>query len=488
MRCIVLVSGIVLAGFSAAQPVAAQTPAPVTAKGAAIIRAALADGLDRLIAAAGREGLFLMSTGPLTVEPSGDRYRAELPPLTLLGQDAQVGGIEATLTPTPEGWFEVVPRIADPFVVAHVYGEAITLSVSRQSGTLTYAPMFQTLMAADLAIGGLDLGSSLSPGVMRIDGLTLDGASTPVDGDRYDQRMVVALTDAGVDAPQGEMQIGRSSLGVEGEALDLATYAQMEEDVQAFLDAHGITEDEIAPELIPEMLAMYVNYPPLFREMAMWWDFDGFRFHEAGTRVTLDGGGMRFGMTGLMTGATATDLQLGWTGLAISPVPRDGGQFWPTELDLRIGLEGIPNADVMAVLRQMADGIDQSGSELAGYLAVRELMGILAASDTLAIVMTGQAGTSFADIALDGRLTPEPGAIYGLVGAVTVTIAGLDAAMAQVEPLPDARQILPILTMLQALGHEAVEDGRAVRTYDVVLGRDGALTLNGTDLAPLLGL
>ena len=74
-------------------------------------------------------------------------------------------------------------------------------------------------------------------------------------------------------------------------------------------------------------------------------------------------------------------------------------------------------------------------------------------------------------------------------GAATVEIAGFDAVIAALRKVPDLRLVVPVLTLMQALGQSATDEhGASVHRYEFSVEPDGRLLLNGTDFAPFLGV
>jgi hypothetical protein len=75
-----------------------------------------------------------------------------------------------------------------------------------------------------------------------------------------------------------------------------------------------------------------------------------------------------------------------------------------------------------------------------------------------------------------------------MVGTAHVTVGRIDDAIAAIGADPSGARLLQALTMLKLLGTDATDaQGRAIEEFQVEIRPDGALMVNGNDLAPVLG-
>ncbi len=75
-----------------------------------------------------------------------------------------------------------------------------------------------------------------------------------------------------------------------------------------------------------------------------------------------------------------------------------------------------------------------------------------------------------------------------MTGDAMLVVTGLDAALEVAKATPDGQEMVQGLTVLQTMGAQDTVDGKPARTYKLVVGENGDILLNGTDLKPLLGM
>jgi hypothetical protein len=469
---------IVCAGLALSTAAAAQ----VTEAGAEALRAEVEASMDRLIA---RVPGLLAAAGPVGVAVSADHYAVTLPPIALIGRNTTLTGLGATVTPTEEGWFTVAPGLAPSLLEPAGAGPSMTLTLEHQSGTMTYAPVYQTDMATDLRFEGLAL-TTPAPASATLDSLGMDTVSTPLAPDHYDQTTVFAADGLAIEAPDGDWAIDHLGVTIDGRNFDFPAYAAASTATNALIAEHRTATGELPPELLPRLWTISLDYPSMFDAVGVSLSIEGVKV--AGPAAMLGAARASMGMTldGVTSGASTLGLSFGWQDLSVDPLPPQG-EFLPTDLSIDLSLAGIPNADVAAALRRLGDASTSMDVASAFQVAARELAPVLLLSPGL-VLEVGIAGASETwTLDLAASFHAEPGSPRLVAGSGDLTIGGLDAVIAGLGGTPDAQSALQGLTMLKMIGQEGTDaSGHAVRLYKFTMGPQGEVTLNGMDLAPLL--
>lgn len=218
----------------------------------------------------------------------------------------------------------------------------------------------------------------------------------------------------------------------------------------------------------------------------------------SGLVVDLDGNTMAIADTSLAMSASDLDtnrstlsmtLGVGDTGGMMPPGTPAG--LAPTESRLDLRLSDLPSE---VLFDGMADAVeDMSTNDPAMVMPVLGLMlheAMMEAGSTLAIdrILVVNETSRFD---ATGVVRPDPAAAFGVTADATILVSGMEALIETVGSLgtPDAEQAVQVLTLFSALGAEGTDAaGDPARRYDIVVLPSGEATLNGTDLAPLLGM
>jgi hypothetical protein len=226
----------------------------------------------------------------------------------------------------------------------------------------------------------------------------------------------------------------------------------------------------------------------LFADFRSALTLEALSFDREGEHFAIESAALGNEMTGMVSGAGAYALHFDLAGLEIAPPPAAGALI-PSDANLDITLSGLPNADIAAAMTEFVETVDAPTMAAALVMAGQALAPALLTSKTLTLEVAADARTSAGSLALEASLRPNPGSPFLATGTATMVITGLDETIAALSAEPqDNAQPVQVLTMLKALGASAADAaGRPAFRYDLVLGPDGELTLNGRDLRPLLG-
>ena len=91
------------------------------------------------------------------------------------------------------------------------------------------------------------------------------------------------------------------------------------------------------------------------------------------------------------------------------------------------------------------------------------------------------------DVLVRGSVRTAPRLPLGLEVSAYVEVVGLPVLIEVISVRSQNPRTIEFLTLIQAIGQQAMtDDGRDVRTYEVELGGDLSLIVNGTDIRSLL--
>jgi hypothetical protein len=203
-------------------------------------------------------------------------------------------------------------------------------------------------------------------------------------------------------------------------------------------------------------------------------------------RVTLD-------VAGLDDRAAAIDLGIAFAGLTL-PARLEPADMVPREASIELGIEGLPVADakliIAALLRAIEEkdgGQDGPGFVLAALIASRRLADDFAAGGGRIDIRTLDIAADGAGVRAAGTNLPDTTAELGVTVEAEIAIAGLDRIAEVVAATPEGPRMAALLTLVRAVGVPATgEDGKPLRTFDILIDGAGRIVVNGTDMRPLI--
>lgn len=488
-----LLAGIALTGLLAL-PIAAQAQA--TTEGAEEIRLGLKDWIGTSLNQP-ETGLTFTLSGPIEVAPQGDHYSVTVPASDLKidpsedggGGTVAIGAINATLTPTPEGWYAATWTLPSQYLITENDGDdQMTLTIDSQASKGVWAPEIQNFMSSDMVLKGIHLVSNKGKEV-QIAGFMVKSDSTEQSAGIYDAVMHGEMT--GLKALEGGVLLGgldRLTIDANATGADLEGLAKFQEEMEALeakydLDGGGDTP----PEFFNDLSTLIASLPVLFTGVDAQYTLEGLNVDQPGEQVKLASTTFGISLTGLGDGASTFGFQASLADLGIAPPP-PFADLIPSDVGVDISLKGIPNAGLMAALNAFAQSATTLGVDAAGEMAVGQLVQAILQSDSTFEITEISAKTPSMTFEMTGSIKPNAASPFMVAGTAKIAIGGMDQAIAALAGTPDGQQAVQGLTMLQSLGAQGTDaSGAPVRTYDVVISEKGDLLLNGTDLKPLLG-
>ena len=172
-------------------------------------------------------------------------------------------------------------------------------------------------------------------------------------------------------------------------------------------------------------------------------------------------------------------------------IPLNTVALIPSEIDLHLNGRNIPVAQLLRTMSAFARESDVPVEELVGMAMSQlafELRRLLSDAGAEFRIVDSRILAPAASARIDGEAVVDATSVAGLIGSLTLELAGLDRVMGMaMEQGGEAAQAAMVLFILQGLGEQVtLTDGIVVRRYVLTLDGDGIVRLNGTDLGPLM--
>ena len=494
MRALSFYAGAIAAGAAVLLlPAAAMAQAgpQVSDSGAQEIRQALKRWIAEQVQ--GTEGVDLTFDGAIEVIPQGDRYEAVIPAATV-GFDGDAATmaldpIPITLTPLDNGWFNARWTLPTEYIIEETRtGDTTTLTIGGQSGSGVFAPEYQTFMTLDVTLDDLLLLPPREQGSLTMDTLVITTESEETADGVYDSVSAARIADWEIiDAGTRVLHAEALAFEFAGAGLRLADLLHFAEAMAALDQEHGAgAGGEPQPAFYQSLATLIEDTPTLADGLTLGYDATGLEIDADGTQVRFGDAAIGLFLDGLAGDASRLGLNIGFTALDIQPLP-EHARLVPSEATIQVAAVGLPNAALVGMLRDFALVSAESGPDAAMFMAMGSLQEAITAAGSRVEIARVDLVADVASLDLSGTITPDPQAALGITAQGAMVIENLDTLINELKALPDTRDVVQALTLVQAVGERPADDrDAAVRHYDLELTPAGVFLLNGTDMGPLL--
>lgn len=491
------------AGVAAWVLLPAVAQAQATAEGADRIRLGLKDWIATHLTTADKSVVFNFQ-GPITVEPQGKSYKAVIPRSEILfadeGDPARLAldPVELVLTPLENGWLDTVATIPTTYRVVPTKSgdEGVEVTIGTQALRGVFAPQYHAFMSLDGKLGQIT-ARSLNPaeakGALRIDEVALAGDSTAVGQDVYDSSGTIGLSGVSFLDETGARIFHLDGATVEGKAAaaNMAALRGFSDRLTDLQKRYPPQPDgEMPKEFLAELGRVFQATPKLFNDLGFTYGLKGVDV-TPGTgdvdKITLASGGFGVGIAGLAQDASTFRITFDLDQLGIDPLP-EFGQFVPRSATVDLALTNLPNQALLQALTGMLDSSATLGPDQAAEIAAAQLQQAVMNGNGALEIRSFKASSPLTGIDLTGTLRPNSKAPLMMTGEARLVVTGLEQALEAAKAAPDGQEMVQGLTVLQTMGAQETVDGKPARTYKLVVGENGDVLLNGTDLKPLLGM
>jgi hypothetical protein len=477
--------------------------AQTTQEGADKIRLGLKEWIASHLTTADKSVVFNFQ-GPITVVPQGKSYKAVIPKSEVVFADGDdpvtlpVDTVELVLTPQENGWLDTTITIPSHYRPESKDGKGIDVTIGSQALHGLFAPQYQTFMALDSKLGGIE-ARSLDPaeakGSLKVGEIAINGDSKAVGQDTYDSTATVTISDSAfVDEKGAQLfKLDEASVAGTATAANLVALYAFSQKLEALQKRYPNASDgEPSKEFLGELSKVFGGTPNLFDNFGFTYGLKGLTVTPppaAGEpeQVTVASTSFGIGISGLAKDASTFQVTLDLDKLGIVPNP-EFGQFVPHTATVDLALTNLPNKVLLQALTSMLDSSATLGPDQAAEIAAGQLQQALLNSNGALEIRSFKAVSPLTSIDLTGTLKPNPRAPLMMTGEVKLVVVGMEDALEAAKTMPDGQEAVQGLTMLQTLGAQDTVDGKPARTYQLVVSEKGDILLNGTDLKPLLGL
>ena len=463
----------------------AQAPAQVDAAGAA----ALAKSLGQTLASfTGQAGAGAASSpifsGPPVVMPFGDHYVAVLPSVSARGDDGSrvdVGSVWLTLRPLPDGIYAASIKLPGSLTVFKEGDPSAVVSLAEQKFEGTWSPALSTFLTLDASFSGLQVTSVYDDYWFGIETVSLKQDLKPESdaAQGWSGPSALALTEARLDkGDETLLSVGEMTIESVYSRVRLDKIAQF----VALAESAAAGGPEPDPAVVFRMLSQIMGGAQSRAQIAnvSFIDPDS-KQSAAFDKATITLGGADFDQE-----MASMDFGFEIVGLSLDPIPADEAAL-PRDADMRLSLRNLPIAALLKLGESALNGSTQGDPTVAALQAFDK------AKTTLKLDSLG-AKTAMLQGNATGEAVADQASALGAVAKAKVTLSGVDALIASLQPKkknakpnPENAELLGGLTMLKAMGRpEKDKNGKAALTYTLEVTQQGVFLLNDTDLAPLL--
>lgn len=479
-------------GQAPAQGGAVSTPtaptaaaAPVDAAGAAALAKSLTQTLTSFTGQAGPgAALPPIFSGPPVVMPSGDHYVAVLPSVSARGDDGSrvdVGSVWLTLRPAPDGTFFTSIKLPGSLTIFKEGDPAAIVSLGEQKIEGSWSSALSTFLTIDASVSDFQVTSVYDDYWFGIETVSLKQDLKPEPDAKRGWSGPSAMAFSEVRLDKGDetlLSIGEMTLESVYSRIRLDKVAEL----MALAETAAANGTEPDPATVFRMLSQIMGGATSRTQVS------NVSFIEPETKqaAAFDKATLSFGFADFDKDLSSMEFGVEIAGLSLDPAPADEAAL-PKDADMRLSLRNLPFAALLKLGESAVTGTVKDDPTVAALQALDK------AKTTVKLDSLG-AKTSMLQGAATGEAVASQAAALGAVGKAKVTLTGVDALIASLQPKkknakpdPEKAELLGGLTMLKAMGRpEKDKNGKTALSYTLEVTPQGVFLLNDTDLAPLL--
>ena len=476
---------LVGAMFAATLPAAAWAQA--TAEEAETIRQGIQEWIDTYIDS---PNFDVQMGGEIEVSPSGDVFDVAFPS-TQVVMDGDVRFVidffDMTLAPTGDGFYDATWQMPERFPVVDASGnEEGVITVDKQFGTGVFAPAYQTFITLDLSLEDILVAPHNEEGELAIESVAMVVESDDLGDGVFDSEFEMTIADVAFSAErEGSFSLGLLALEGSVSEIDMPAYIAFTEESNALMESIEAS-GEADSAVFTAFADLLDRTPKLLDAMDIEYVLRDLYFEEDGEAVDI--GEARYGMSvdGLYDDASTLGMSILVEDVVVEPAPPEF-QYVPQETVIRLALEDLPNDQLLMIVVDFLRGAAQTNPDNAMMMAAGQLQqAVMVGGSTLQIEEV-RAIADIYTLLMQGEVIPRADAAFGVTADAFMEIGGMPQLIAMLQNEPQGQEAVQALTVLQGLGQQGTNDaGEDVRIYELNLGADGTMLLNGTDLGPLL--
>ncbi len=493
-------------------PLSTPAQAAVDTAGAARLTTLFTGLLSDQKDSARRRQTDLKLVGDVVVEPAGNYYAVTLPHLSLIRTDGSfidlgILVINAMPGATAQEW-KMSVAIPTPIIGYGADKKPVTrLDIGKQSFTGIWNETINNFTKLDARYENITSLESTEGVTLKIpkasiiydltpsaDGktwsgptrFTLENISMTQDKNPGQSKIGLLTMDTQVQNYSYEkMQDYQSKLAALTQTID-ATALSSNQITDIVLDMIGNVWDGFGTTIIAKDISL--SYPPA-------------NGNPAG-RMDLQNAKIALNAAGLKTDNVTLSLKTQYDGLSLMPAPAGLKETTPERLNLDITVDKLPYKKLIDLTRKTVKAASTTAApqENAGKLAAKLIPQMLTEAGTFIRIDKSFLGNSTYNLDLDGRMNANMAAILGMDGKAKLDLRGLDQLIAatraklknadlSAEIKKKLQGALLSMTILQLSGQQGTDaNGKPMRSYNLELGKDGKVMVNGTDLSALQAL
>lgn len=412
----------------------------------------------------------------------GDVYAARFPQAAWVQDELRVefGPMTLRVDPGEQGRAAVEFRVGDTVTVTEAGQDKLRVLIGGQAIGGVWDDGLRGLAQGEARLENLQLSApelQLTAGIARID---LSQVLERQDDDTWSQRQTLALADLKVQGETLSLSLDQlaGQTGVGGR--DYGKLLALTDEFNQLLEQEGDSGkfDQRYADLISQINDTLAHFDSKLIAA-------GLLVGDPGAElVTVEqinvASGFDAGEAGSSLGYT---LEL--NGLK-SLVPGVPVELLPQRARLELALDNIPPRLLSRVLSIGVASDEIEDEEARDAFIGQQFMALLMDSNLNLRIEDSRLEAPEARMELEADATVDPQTAFGASGRLALRIQGLDKLMAATGGLEDegAGQFLSMLLVMSQRSQQA--DGTVVDSFELKVGADGQLLLNGKDVSPLL--
>lgn len=460
------------------------------------IAAALKRYIDDRILAPNPE-LSLDLNGPIEVRAAGDHYAGMIPAGRML-VDVDYGDVAILdfsepftfeIRVTDRGWYDTT-FVVPSSVRISAEGEpeeAVTFTIGSQSGVATLIPEYETTVDLDSTWSDISMQVANMPGGMTISEIALWQQSEELAEGLFDSEFSIDMSGLQISVPEENVSIELDEAGFFGALGGLDYPAVLPFSIGLNELMPQFDQDPENPALYEELRVLIAETPNFIADFQGTYFLEGLRVDTPDVAFSITGASTGGALTGLDSEQATAALTLNLAGLEIQPqMPFEN--LLPVDTGYELRLVDIPTGVLLEWIDTLLLEMPEIGPDAAFENSLMGLYGQIASSGAYLDIADIHYDAEAGGLAVAGEVSPDTSAMFGVTAGVEMVVTNMAQFIQAMQALPDfGGEAAAGFTIIQALGSmETNENGEPIHVYQLEVTQDGAMTLNGNDLGPIM--
>jgi hypothetical protein len=415
------------------------------------------------------------------------------------------------------GYWKIVLTLPEKFALydalkASGDPDLFSLNIGEQRSIALYSEKLGYFTKADINLSGLTFLVGGQKAGIELGGIQFYSKMEEQENGKFSGPGHVLLNNLHVSPPDQNAKVDIEELKLAFDIGDvvLPTIEEYQQKILKHKDTFKRLQDI---EKQDDKEAEAISAQNVFDMLADMYDFDMDRFSFAYSTKNVDikdstdevktmhiaSGRFGAGASGLKSDKGTLSVDINYEGFETTPADPEISDLVPQNMSTKLEAKDVPFTTLSTLTSNTLQSIAQNpgAAQMAWLGVVMRLPAIVSQAGTQIVIDQNNISNHIYDVTLDGNISTDMSSMTGFAAKFNMLFEGLEALLSisekhgANESSPNAneyKQLIPTLNKLKTIGKPATgKNNNPAYSYDIELGQQGTLTINGHDVQTVFG-